>query len=85
MLEKSPDQRKHYDGGRGYLIAVGATKGAKLFDCTQLVVQYFYDALDMSYEGGLLLRELEKRHDVRKRPEDLEKAFDLGKEAAKTT
>ena len=32
LLEKSPEQRKRFDGGKGYLISTGATKGAQLFD-----------------------------------------------------
>jgi multimeric flavodoxin WrbA len=82
MLEKTPDQRRQYDRGKGYLIAVAASKGEKLFDCVQLTTKYFFDALDMSYEGGLFFRRLEKSYDVRKRPETLEEAFRLGARAA---
>ena len=59
VLEKSPEQRKRYDHGRGYLIAVGATKGKNLFDGVQLTAKYFFDALDKSYEGGLFFRAVE--------------------------
>ena len=81
MLEKSPALRKQYDGGKGYLIAVAASRGEKLFDCVQLTARYFFDALDMSYEGGLFFRRLEKSYDVQKRPELLEEAFRLGARA----
>jgi hypothetical protein len=43
-----------------------------------MVARYFFDALDMSYEGGLLLRGLEKRKAVLEDPETLQKAFDFG-------
>ena len=78
MLEKTPEERKTYDQGKGYLIAVAATKGKNLFEGVEMVARYFFDALDMSYEGGLLLRGLEKRKDVNEDPEALQKAFDLG-------
>ena len=78
MLEKNAEQRKTYDKGKGYLIAVAATKGKNLFDGVQMVAKYFFDALDMSYEGGLFLRGLEKRKDVLEDPETLQKAFDFG-------
>ena len=81
MLKKTPEERKHYDGGKGYLIAAGATKGKNLFLGVELEAKYFFDALDMSYEGGLLLRQVEKRSDIRKKPEALQVAFDLGKKA----
>ena len=81
MLEKSPEARKRYDSGRGYLIAVGATKGKTLFEGTEMVARYFYDALDMSYESGVLVKGVEKKGDVGDRSEDLKNAFDLGKRA----
>jgi multimeric flavodoxin WrbA len=80
MLQKTPEQRKHFDSGQGYLIAVGATRGKNLFEGAVLTAQYFFDALDMSYEGGLFFRELEKKSDVKQQPETLEKAFDFGKQ-----
>jgi len=82
MLEKSPEQRKQYSSGRGYLIAVGATRGKKLFEGVQMIARYFFDALDMSYEGGLFLGNLERRKAVQEQPETLEQARELGKTAA---
>jgi multimeric flavodoxin WrbA len=81
MLKKTPEERKVYTSGKGYLIAVGATRGKRLFDGVQMIVRYFFDALDMSYEGGLLLDQLEERKAVRKKPETLEKSFELGRSA----
>jgi len=81
-LLKTPEQRKTYDSGRGYLIAVGATSGKNLFEGVQLTAKYFYDALDMSYEGGLFYRKLDKKGAVNEHPEMLEEAFELGKKAA---
>jgi hypothetical protein len=82
MLEKSPKQINHYDGGKGYLIAVGATSGKQLFDGVQLEAKYFFDALDMSYEGGLFFRSLEKPSDIQNHPDMLQQAYDLGKKAS---
>ncbi|MEW6348845.1 MAG: flavodoxin family protein [Thermodesulfobacteriota bacterium] len=81
MLEKTPEQRRRYDSGRGYMIAVGATKGANLFVGMELTAKYFYDALDMSYEGGVLVKQIESKGDIAKYPEYLEKAFELGRGA----
>lgn len=79
MLEKPPEKRKHYDSGKGYLIAAGATRGKNLFEGVQLEARYFFDALDMSYEGGLFFRGLEKSTAIQQRSEFLEEAFSLGK------
>ncbi len=79
MLNKPRDQWKHYDSGRGYLIAVGATKGKNLFEGVQYVAKYFYDALDMSYEGGLFYKGLESHEDAANSPEILQEAYAFGK------
>lgn len=77
MIEKTPEERKRYDGGTGYLVMVGATKGANLFNGSELTAKYFFDALDMSYGGGLFFR-AEGKGDLQKNPDDLQKAFEFG-------
>jgi multimeric flavodoxin WrbA len=79
MLTKTREERKHFDHGKGYMIGVGATKGENLFQGTELMAKYFYDALDMSYEGGLMLRGLEGKGAVSEHPETLEQARELGR------
>jgi multimeric flavodoxin WrbA len=81
-VEKPGKREKHYEGGRGYLIAVAASKGERLFDCAEITARYFFDALDMSYEEGLFFRQLEKGDDAQRRPETLDQAIELGKRAA---
>ena len=81
MLEKTPNERKTHDSGRGYLIAVGATRGENLFEGAILTARYFFDALDMSYEGGIFFRRLEKQSAVQENPETLQEAFNLGRKA----
>jgi len=77
MLTKTKEQRKTYDSGKGYLIAVAATSGEKIFDSTTLVAKYFYDALDMSYEGGLFVRKVDKKGAIMEHPEFLKEAYKL--------
>ncbi len=79
MLTKSAEQRKRYDGGQGYLVAAGATRGKNLFEGVRLEAKYFFDALDMSFEGGLFYRGLEKRGDVAQRSDLLEEARAFGR------
>lgn len=81
MLEKTPQERKTFDSGKGYLIAVGATRGENLFEGAILTARYFFDALDMSYEGGIFFRSLEKKSAVNETPETLQEAFNLGLKA----
>ncbi len=77
-LKKPPKQSRRYDHGRGYLIAVGATKGKNLFEGAQLTARYFFDALDKSYEGGLFYRAVEGKGTITNHPTALKEAFDLG-------
>ena len=78
MLEKTSAERKHYDSGRGYLISVGATRGSNLFNGVELVARYFFDALDMSYEGGIFFRRIDAKKAIMEHPEALKAAFELG-------
>lgn len=78
LLEKSPLEREMHGGGRGYLIAVGATRGKNLFEGAQLTARYFFDALDMTYDGGIFFRRLEEKTAVQENPEALQEAFNLG-------
>jgi multimeric flavodoxin WrbA len=64
--------------GRGCLLAVGATRGEKLFLCAQMIARYFFDALSMSYEGGLFFEGIEGKAAVKQHPDALRKAYDLG-------
>ncbi|CAO0823793.1 Flavodoxin family protein [Desulfarculales bacterium] len=77
LLSKGRDRSK-YEGGKGYLIAVGATKGQNLFQGVELTAKYFYDAMDMSYQGGLTHRGIEGKGSVNDHPELLQKALELG-------
>jgi len=78
MLTKTKEQRKTYDSGKGYLISVAATSGKSLFDGTILMAKYFYDALDMSYEGELLVRKIDKKGAILEHLEFLKEAYDFG-------
>jgi len=78
MLDKTPQHRRTLGSGRGYLLCVGATKGKNLFEGAQLVAKYFYDALDMSYEGGVFINKIEGKGDIENNPDALKEAYELG-------
>ena len=68
---------------RGFLLAVGATKGKNLFEGLHLTAQYFFDAVGATYDGSLTYRQIEHAGDMQKHPtvlKDVEKAVaDLSK------
>ena len=66
-------------GGTGYLLAVGATKGKNLFVGSELCAKYFFDALDMDYKEGLLVRTGEHKGAVEEDQELMKNALELGK------
>jgi multimeric flavodoxin WrbA len=83
QLEKTREERKTYDSGKGYLISVGATRGSNLFDGVQLTARYCFDALDMSYEGGIFFRRIDAKAAIMDHPEALKEAHDLGVKAVR--
>ncbi len=83
MLKKTtPEARKSYDSGQGFLISVGATKGKRMFECMELTARYFFDALDMSYQGGLLVPSVEAKGRIASDAAALEQARALGSRLA---
>jgi multimeric flavodoxin WrbA/protein-tyrosine-phosphatase len=69
---------------RGFLLAVGATKGKELFTGTSLVAKYFYDAVGARYEGFLGFRKMEAPGDITRHPTALADARKKGEELAGT-
>lgn len=65
--------------GKGYLIATGATRGKRLFECSSLTMRYYCDALNLDYSGDLLVRGVENEGDVLKDSAAMEKAKELGR------
>ena len=82
LAKTTPQARKSHDSGIGYLIAVGATKGQRMFDCIELTAKYFFDALDMEFEPGLLLAGTEAKGEVAQDQESMQAARRLGRQAA---
>ena len=53
---------------RGFLLAVGATRGKQLFEGLHLTAQYFFDAIGARYDGSLTYREIEHPGDMARHP-----------------
>jgi multimeric flavodoxin WrbA len=64
---------------RGAFIAVGATKGANLFEGPKLTVNYFFKAINAEKKEELLIRSVDKKGEIQEHPDYLAQAFDLGK------
>ncbi len=75
-------QNLSYEGRKGAFIAVGATKGQKLFDGSIFTVKYFFQAIGVEYAEELLIRGVDKKGEIMKHPSALKDAFDLGSRIA---
>lgn len=65
---------------RGILLALGATKGKKLFEALVRTYKFVMDACWGKYVGGLFFRGIDKKGEILEHPDILEKAKNLGKE-----
>jgi len=70
---------------KGYLVAVAATMGAKVFVGAQLCAQYAFDAMGARYAGDFLVRGAEQRGDMKKMADKLQEAVQFGKDIAGAT
>ena len=64
---------------KGAFIAVGATRGAKLFDGPKLTARYFFKAINADYYDELLVRGVDQRGEIKEHPAALTGAYELGK------
>jgi len=64
---------------KGAFIAVGATRGKKLFDGSILTVKYFFKAISVEYVDELLVPGVDKRGEIKEHPTALSDAFELGR------
>ncbi len=67
---------------KGAFIAVGATRGEKLFEGSILTVKYFFKAISVKYADELLIRGVDRRGEIKEHPTALSDAFELGKRLA---
>ena len=67
---------------KGAFIAVGATKGEKLFDGPKLTIKYFFQALNTRYDDELLIRGIDKKGEIKDHPTALVDAYEMGKRLA---
>ncbi|MFH2012012.1 MAG: NAD(P)H-dependent oxidoreductase [Pseudomonadota bacterium] len=53
---------------KGFLLALGATRGKNLFEGVTLTAKYFFDAVGCSFDGSLTYRQIEGPGDIAKHP-----------------
>ena len=78
VLKNAPPDKAR----KGAFIAVGATRGERLFEGSVLTVKYFFKAVDVEYVDELLIRGVDKRGEIKEHATALSGAFELGKRLA---
>jgi len=68
---------------KGALVAVGATKGERLFDGAILTVKYFFKSIGVECVGELLIRGVDQKGEILKHPDALKEAYELGRKLAR--
>ncbi|AEB08814.1 flavodoxin family protein [Desulfobacca acetoxidans] len=64
---------------QGVLLATAATKGKHVFVGARLVTHYFFDAINIRYAAEVLVKQVDEKGAIRKRPEVLAEARELGR------
>jgi multimeric flavodoxin WrbA len=67
---------------KGAFIAVGATRGARLFEGPKLTMRYFFQAINAEYTDELLIRDIDKKGEIKEHPTALADAYALGQRLA---
>jgi len=63
---------------KGYFVSVGATHGERLFKGVKMTVRYFFDVLDVTYSGELLVRGVDGKGAIKEHPTALQEARAMG-------
>ena len=65
---------------RAMVIAVGGTKGTKMFESIRLTMKYYLDVLDMRYTANLFVNKVDALGQIKKHASAMNEAFRLGRE-----
>jgi multimeric flavodoxin WrbA len=69
---------------RGVFLAVGGSRGTKIFDGPLLTMKYFFDALDMTFHRSLLFKEIDAQGEILTHPTAMAEAYALGRELVRS-
>jgi len=69
-------------GRKGAFVAVGATRGNKLFDGSILTIKYLFKEIGVRYTDQLLVRGIDAKGEITNHPAAISEAFELGRRLA---
>lgn len=65
---------------RAMVIAVGGSKGKKMFENIRLTMKSYFDVLDMNYMANLFVNKVDDCGKIKKHPSAMKEAYRLGSE-----
>ncbi len=68
---------------KGFVLALGATRGTNLFEGLNLTAKYFFDAVGAEFKGSLVYRKIENPGDITKHPSAFTEAKEKAQELIK--
>ena len=69
---------------RAMVIAVGGSRSKKQFECIQLIMKSYFDAIQVHYTANLFVNKIDALGDIEKHPSALNEAYRLGSLLAAT-
>jgi len=70
---------------RALVIAVGGSRGVRMFESIRLTMKYWLDALEVAYAANLFVNQVDDAGDIQKHPEALAAARELGRDLVADT
>lgn len=70
---------------KGFVLSVAASSGKRVFEGVLLTAQIFFDALNVTSGGKMLLRGLDEKGAITGRKKAMEEAFEMGRALGRTT
>jgi len=82
LLDNPPAGERHGIRRLGAWLAVGATRGERLFDGMRYTARYFFDALNADLHDMLTYRGLDEKGSIREHPTAMNDAYTAGRRFA---
>jgi len=83
VLKRALFEKKPHPPRKGLFHSVGGAKGKKVFNGAKVTMKYFFDVLEMKYNGDLLYEQVDKKGAILNHPTAMKEVFEAGKGLAK--
>ena len=82
VLNRPVLEREFPLGRLGYLVAVGGTRGQKIFECCRRSLRNVFSVLEVKYGGELVYRQIDEKGAILEHPTAMQDALEFGRKIA---